>query len=105
MLGQRQQQQVEERQRHAHQRVLHRVHRQAFQHFEEEETGEGQDNKQQRVFDRAIAFQVLVDGVDEAHAEAAAVEGYSQSLPDTQRLNASCRLVEKNEVCQLAVKP
>ncbi|MNL48267.1 hypothetical protein D3C87_1711100 [compost metagenome] len=48
------------------------MHGQAFEHFEEEESGEGQDDEQQRVFDRPFAFQVLVHRVDEAHAEAAA---------------------------------
>ncbi|MCY1186945.1 hypothetical protein D9M73_278640 [compost metagenome] len=47
------------------------MYRKAFQHFEQEEPGEGQDDKQQRIFDRPVAFQVLVHGFDEAHAEAA----------------------------------
>ncbi|MCY1433052.1 hypothetical protein D9M71_490710 [compost metagenome] len=47
------------------------MHRQAFKHFKKEETGERQDDEQQCVFDRAVAFQVLVHRVDEAHAKTA----------------------------------
>src|SRR5471032_1914648 len=49
VLGQRQQQQVEERQRYTDQRILDRMHRQAFQHFKQEETGKRQDDEQQRI--------------------------------------------------------
>ncbi len=50
------------------------MHRQALEHFEEEEAGEGQGDKQQRIFDRPVALEVLVHRVDEAHAEGPAAE-------------------------------
>ena len=75
VLRQRQQQQIKERQRHTHQRVLHRVHRQALEHFEQEETGERQHDEQQRIFDCTVALQVLIHRIDETHAKAAGVEG------------------------------
>ncbi|MNO78493.1 hypothetical protein D3C76_696340 [compost metagenome] len=74
MLGQRQQQQVEERQRHTHQDVLHRVHTQVLQHLEQEEAGKGQGDEQQGVFDCPLALQVLVHRVNEAHTKAALAE-------------------------------
>ena len=80
MLGQRQQQQVEERQRHAHQGVLDRVHRQTLEHLEEKEAGKGQGDKQQRIFDRPIALEVLVYRVDEVHPKAAVAEVFT-ALP------------------------
>ncbi|MNE53046.1 hypothetical protein D3C80_1477480 [compost metagenome] len=74
VLGQRQQQQVEERQRNTNEDVLHRVHTQIFQHFEQEKAGKGQRDEQQRVFDRPLALQVLVHRVDEAHTEGTLAE-------------------------------
>ena len=51
------------------------MHGQALEHFEKEEASEGQGNEQQRVFQRTVAFQVLVHRVDEADAELATEKG------------------------------
>ncbi|MNL04424.1 hypothetical protein D3C87_1249920 [compost metagenome] len=59
------------------------MHGQAFEHFEEEEAGERQDDEQQCVFDRPVAFQVLVHRVDKTHTEAAAAEGCAVTTGDT----------------------
>ena len=104
MLRQRQQQQIEKRQRDTDQRVLHRVHRETFQYFEQKETGERQDDKQQRIIDRSLTLQVLISAGSIRFTPKLRLLNASQS-PLTQRCIASWRLVEKNEVCQSAVKP
>jgi hypothetical protein len=50
------------------------MHRHALEHFEQKEAGKGQRDKQQRVFDRALALQILIHRIDQADAEAALIE-------------------------------
>ena len=70
MLGQAHQQQEEDHQRQAHQQILHRVDRQAFQDFEDEEGGKGQRHEQQAIFGGPVRLRIHVHRLDEADAEA-----------------------------------
>ena len=83
VFGQRQQQQIEQGQRHPHQHVLHRVHAKVLQYLEQEETREGQGDEQQRVLDRPLTLEVLVHRVDETHAKGARIEIRALTLAGT----------------------
>ena len=104
VLGERQQQQVEEDQRRAHQQVVHRVEGDPPRHLVQEDGDEGEQDEEQRVLERPFAPLVVVDrlvegdpedghrafrlqppGVDGAHPQRLGVRLGEQAVPPAAR--------------------
>ena len=69
MLGERQQQDIEEHHRQAGEQILHRMHRPSCHQFQHEHGHEGERQEQHGVFRRARHQIVEVDRLIELHAE------------------------------------
>src|SRR6185436_15173824 len=91
VLGKGNQQQEEDRQREADERILHRMDRQALQYLKQEKRGEGQADEEEAVLHGALDGLVEIHRLDKRNRQAVLVERIA--LP---RLHAA--LVQLREV-------